>query len=137
MHKQLIDWIVKYIESRDAFSKSLLSTEVKNDRILFTFKDKKQLYLIMPELKGSLFNELSDQKVITCVALNTEENFDFTVQNWKKLLIKNFSLLFVDLEYNSKWVLSPYFHNKIADQESLEAGLRALADAARGKVFVL
>tara|TARA_Y100000031_G_C8243653_1_gene396953 strand:- start:2377 stop:2790 length:414 start_codon:yes stop_codon:yes gene_type:complete len=137
MQKELIEWIVNYIKSKDAFSKTLLSTDIREDRILFTYKDRKHLYLIRPKLDAFRKEDVQKDETVTCVTINSEENLLFLVKHWNTFLIPKLSLFFIDLDHSSRWVVSPLVHNRIADPESLEQGLRALADAAQGKIFIL
>lgn len=65
----------------------------------------------------------------TLVCFNTQENFDVVLKNWKNLVeLKNFNIYFVNpfSKTDKIWIVFPSTHNLVADEASLELGLRTM-----------
>jgi hypothetical protein len=132
--KELIEWAENYIKNRDLTLRKIISLKVdeKSNVIDVKFKDKTVRHQIYNELNDTIFAGAGN-RVIIC--LNSKENFNFLIKNWGKLSkIKDFSIIFVNLKHNDKWLINPYVHSMIADPDSLEAGLKAMFDAANGEL---
>ncbi len=131
---ELLEWSENYLKNRDLTLRKIVSLKVdeKNDLIDVKFKDKAVKHHIYPILDEKVLNG-TGSRVIVC--LNSKENFDFLIKNWGKISkIKDFSMLFVNLKHNDKWLINPYVHSMIADPESLESGLKTMFDAANGDI---
>jgi hypothetical protein len=132
---ELLDWTNKYLKNRDLTLRKIVSMKIddKQNFIDVKFKDKEVKHHVFSTLSDKITSLGSGSKVIMC--LNSDENFKFLTKNWNKLSkIKDFSIIFVSLENNDKWLINPYVHSLIADPESLESGLRAMFDAANGEL---
>ena len=133
---ELTEWTENYLRNRDLTLKKIVSmkTDEKNSLITIRFSDKEVKHYILPLLSERIFKLTAGNIIVVC--LNSRENFDFLIKNWSKLSkIKNYSIIFVNLKDNDKWLINPYVHNLIADPESLESGLKAMFDAANGEVL--
>lgn len=131
---ELLHWTENYLKNRDLTLRKIVSMKVdeKNNIIDVKFKDKSVKYHILPSISEQILTE-TDRRVI--VSLNSKENFNFLIKNWSKISkIKDFSILFVNLKHNDKWLINPYVHSMIADPESLESGLKTMFDAANGDI---
>lgn len=131
---ELLHWTENYLKNRDLTLRNIVSMKVdeKNNIIDVKFKDKSVKYHILPLISEQILTE-TGRRVI--VSLNSKENFDFLIKNWDKISkIKDFSILFVNLKHNDKWLINPYIHSMIADPESLESGLKTMFDAANGDI---
>lgn len=131
---ELLEWTENYLKNRDLTLRKIVSLKVdeKNSVIDVKFKDKAVKHQVYVELNDKIFLGVGS-RVIVC--LNSKDNFDFLIKNWSKLSkIKDFSIIFVNLKHNDKWLINPYVHSMIADPESLESGLKAMFDAANGEL---
>jgi len=131
---ELLAWTENYLKNRDLTLRKIVSMTVdnKNNFIDVKFNDKTVKYIIFPILSDQALSGVGNR---TVVCLNSTENFNFLIKNWAKLSkIKDFSMLFVNLNSNDKWLINPYVHSLIADPESLESGLKTMFDAANGDI---
>lgn len=130
----LLEWTENYLKNRDLSVRKIVSmkTDEKNNLIDVKFKDKSVKHHILPVLSEQTLTGTGSRVI---VSLNSKENFDFLIKNWGKISkIKDFSILFVNLKHNDKWLINPYVHSMIADPESLESGLKTMFDAANGDI---
>lgn len=132
IHKFLVDWVKTYIKNKDVVNKSI--ENIKEDKdfdLIVNYKDKEEFYIIEAFIKdiNLILNKLVNNKVITLIVFNSEENFNFIVGNWKKFIdLSNFKIIFVNpfSEMDEKWIIKPYMHHKICDESSLRLGLKSM-----------
>lgn len=125
---ELKEWIIGKIKHKDIFTRKLKDIKEDKDFLLIEYIDKKSQVFIMPELD---VGELSPEKDYSTeiITLNSKENFDILLKQWKKLAkIENLKIFFVNpkLEHDNFWIINPYIHNMITDKGSLKQGLTAL-----------
>jgi len=73
-----------------------------------------------------------DDEHPTYVVLNAKQNIDFVIKHWKELIkYEKLSIIFVDLNVNKRWILHPYTHNKVCDDQNLKNGLISLYSSLR------
>lgn len=122
----LKEWTVHYVKHKDLIHRKLVDYEIKEDSIEFKYKDGIKIYIVRDNLDDSV---LKLDGVFVC--LNTEENLEFLIDFWRHLVNnKEVSILFVNIVTGSKWMINPHTHDKIADPDTLEQGLRAMFEAA-------
>lgn len=135
MNTSLKDWTIAYVKHKDSAFKKLVNYTEGKEYIDFKFKDKTNRHFILERIDAEVLTKIKDCDHKTVVCLNTEENYQFLIKEWKKLAsIKNLMLIFVNLKTGDKWLINPHVHAMIADPESLETGLRTMYDTANGKV---
>jgi len=124
----LKEWTVNYLKHRDIILKTIIKINEESDKLVVKFKDKVQVFLLIPSLDDSLINEINN-KQINVIVLNSKENLNFLINKWKKLVkFENLKFFFVNpfSELEKKWFISPYVHNKICDDDSLKQGLKTM-----------
>ena len=127
--KFLREWTISYVKHRDMLAKNIVNIKEAQDRVIIKLKDKKQIFLIRPIADDSLIEEINKDKNIGIVMLNSKENLDFLIKNWSKLIkFEKLTLFFVNplSVLEKKWFISPYIHNKICDEDSLNLGLKTM-----------
>jgi hypothetical protein len=131
MLDELKEWSINFVKHRDMFNKKLVDFKVLQDMIEFEFKDKKHLYIILPDLGDGLKERVKDG-FITIVCLNKKNNLDYVIKNWN-MFIKNkkLNLIFVNPHINDKWILNPSVHDMVSDHESLTQGLKTLFEGVQ------
>ena len=135
MASPLLEWTETYLKHKDLTLKRIISIErdEKSSILDVRFKDKQARHYVLPQLSERILSLPPGNKVIVC--LNTEENFSFLIKNWAKISkIKDFSMIFVNIDHNDKWLINPYIHSMIADPESMESGLRTMFETANGNI---
>jgi hypothetical protein len=133
----LTEWSVNYVKHRDLLDRKLLDFEIKDSTIKFRFKDKEVYYFIEDTLGEDIFKRFEKKEPKTIVCNHNQQNFDFLVNNWNDFAkIENLVIIFYNEKNQDKWLINPFMHNKIADSKKLKQGLKALYDAAEGKVFL-
>ena len=126
----LKEWAVNYLKHRDIILKTIVSINEEADKIIVEFRDKEQVFLVIPNLDKSLIEDIKN-KNLSIISLNSKENLNFLTDNWKKLVkFENLKFFFVNpfSEPDKKWFISPYVHNKICDENSLKLGLKTMFD---------
>lgn len=131
VHRFLADWVKVYVKSKDAVDNSIESvTEGKESDLIVKYKDREEFYIILPFIKDdSVLNKLTNDKIIILVVFNSKENFEFIAENWKRFIdLPDFRIMFVNpfSEMDEKWVIKPYMHHKICDEDSLKLGLKSM-----------
>ncbi len=124
----LKEWAVNYLKHRDIILKTIVSINEEADKIIVEFRDKEQVFLVIPNLDKSLIEDIKN-KNLSIISLNSKENLNFLTDNWKKLVkFENLKFFFVNpfSEPDKKWFISPYVHNKICDENSLKLGLKTM-----------
>jgi len=124
--QDLKNWIIEFLKHKDIFTKSLVAIKEKRHDVLVTYKDKEILYIVREDLSLAV-EEVKDNVCI--VTLNTRDNLDILIKHWHQLVKHpELTIYFVntDSEAEKKWIIRPYLHNKIADEDSLKVGLSSL-----------
>lgn len=138
--EELKDWLKGYVKHRDVFLKSIQLIDDNEDGFTVKFKDRETIYIIIPTLTDlNAIIEKSEEQLQTVIAvLNIKKNLDFLILNWHKLdSDPNLTFFFInpDSKKDLCWIIRPYQHSKIADEDSLKTGLLALfesVDACKG-----
>jgi hypothetical protein len=137
MDESLKEWTINYIRHKDVVSGKLveIDSDSKKDFLTVKFKDKTVKHYIVTKLDEKVMSLLNNPDYKVIVTFNNEENFNFLVKHWEKIsVVKNLTVIFVNLKINDKWIINPYLHSMIADPESIETGLRTMFDTANGKI---
>ena len=131
----LKEWFIRFLQNRDLVRKNIVgigSEEGFDFKV--NYKDKAVNFLIIPILERSILeiiNNESNNGNLGVVALNNFQNIKFLYVNWEKFKGMRFlSLYFVNPFSNADkaWILNPYIHDRICDKNSLEMGLKAMAE---------
>jgi len=127
----LKEWAVSYVKHRDMITKNIVNIKEEQDKVIVKFKDKEKVFLIMPIVNSSVIEKINKGKNTGIIILNSKENLDFLIYNWKKLVkFQKLTFFFANpfSELEKKWFISPYVHNKICDENSLKLGLKTMFD---------
>ena len=108
----LMDWAREFIKNKNLIAKNLNAIEEKGSELLVKYRDREQVVLIRPVLQ-SFYDALkyfaADEDMhLAVVTFNTPEASNPFSQTDKK------------------WIIYPYTHSKICDEDSLEMGLRSM-----------
>ena len=129
MSETLIVWAETYFKHKDMFEKKLENINQEKNSLVLKYKDRKDIVLVNAVLEEDVFDKIKqakDYKKIFVVCSYSNTNTDFLVKNWKKLLRKNFILIFANIKTNNKVLINPFIHNNICDQDNLENAIRTL-----------
>ncbi len=125
----LRDWTKQYVKNKDLILRKLVDFEEGEESIIFHFKDKDVEYLIDENLgpKTISFISRKGQKMVVCIA--NKKNLDFLTTKWNKLkVVSDLSLVFADVNNTNKWVINPFVHSRICDEDALKKGLKSMYD---------
>ena len=132
-HSFLLEWAITFIRNKDIVSKKIEKIENAKDGFDFyvKYKDKEQYFIIAPNIKeiGPIIQKLNNDAHFCIVTLNSRENLNIIIKNWKKLVdFKFLSIIFTNpfSTLDKKWIIFPHTHNKICESSSLEAGLKSM-----------
>lgn len=131
----LMEWTIDYIKNKDILIKNIERIEKNKDGfdIVVKYKDNVNFFIIIPLVKDveEVIKKVDKEGHYSLVMLNNKENFDIIVDNWKMLVdFKGLCIYFVNpfSQSDKKWMVFPYTHNRICDENSLENGLKAMFD---------
>ncbi|HLC97053.1 MAG TPA: hypothetical protein VJH97_07080 [Candidatus Nanoarchaeia archaeon] len=130
----LKEWIIQLIRNRDVVARKLVAIEDDPSFDLkVIYKDKEQYICVKPLLADMemILSKMSPDKHYAIVTANTLGNFNLLLQFWDKMVAFRFlCLYFVNPFSNTdkKWIIYPYTHSQICDEESLKVGLRSIFD---------
>jgi len=135
IHSQLVDWAINYLKNKDLISRKIELIEKNRDGFDFyiKFKDKEQFFVVDPVIGdiGKILSKFDPERYFGLFVLNTKHNLDILVKNWGEFVkIKNLGIYFVNpfSQLDKKWIIYPYTHNSICEQNALERGLKTMFD---------
>lgn len=133
VHSFLADWTVNFIKNKDIIAKKIEQIENGKDGfdLYVKYKDREQYFIIAQNIIDidSIVQRINNNSHFSIVTLNSKENFEIIVKNWRRLTdFKFLSIIFVNpfSEIDKKWVVFPHTHNKICDESSLKNGLKSM-----------
>ncbi|MFH1591625.1 MAG: hypothetical protein ABIC95_06910 [archaeon] len=129
----LRDWTERLVRHRDLFTKTLVSLEPQGEDLIGKTKSDTTTYIIDPlgERLADVLSKADSTSRFTFICFNTVEALDALLACWKTAAAcPHLLMYFVNptVSGEMKWVLRPHAHERISDPESLELGLRTLAD---------
>jgi len=132
-HSFLVDWVIRFLENGDMVRKNIVSIEKNKNRFDFIikYKDKTKYFIVNPFLEEDILNKIKEDTYFVVISLNNALNVAFVYNNWKKLIKYRFlSLYFINpfSKLDKVWTLTPYTHDKICEKDSLELGLKTMAE---------
>ncbi|MBW3011220.1 hypothetical protein KY335_03425 [Candidatus Woesearchaeota archaeon] len=132
----LKDWTLTYLKNRDVLLKRISKIEDLDQYLLVSNKDETHIVVIVKEnisdIKPILdqFRDLEKKHKadkLTLVVLNQKENVNMVVKEWEKLIVfPTLSIVFANPKANSRWIIAPYVHNRIADPKNLKQGIMSM-----------
>lgn len=124
----LTEWTTQNIKFRDCLKKQIKDVKVSEGKIIVTEKKGDlKTYLIKEDL-SELITKIKDETTIL-VCLNNQKNTQSIITNWEKLKkYQKLTIICVNINSNNNWTIHPNTHDKITDKESLEEGIKALAE---------
>jgi len=125
----LKEWTELYFRNKDMMQKQLKRVIQNTDSVVLGYIDKKVQVLVMPNLDSltDLYRHAIDDPLVV-VTFNTRENLDGVIAQWQKLITYvHLQIYFVNPWVSeNKWIIDPYVHSKIADEDALKQGLESL-----------
>ena len=129
----MVEWTENFLKNKDILTKKIVSIERNKGGfdLFIKYKDREQYVSVVAELKNldSIINKINNNSYFTIVALNSKENFEALLKNWKRLVdFKFLSIMLVNpfSGLDKKWIIFPCTHHKICDESSLELGLKSM-----------
>ncbi len=125
----LQDWFKLFLENRDLMLRKIVKITEHKGKLDFEFKDKRQIFMIFPNLEECNVADLEDIENIGIVTFNTEENLKWLIKRWDGLArITTLVVYFVNpfSQLDKRWIVHPHTHNKICESDSLAQGLRSM-----------
>ncbi|MFB6197386.1 MAG: hypothetical protein ABEI52_03825, partial [Halobacteriaceae archaeon] len=109
-----------HVRHQDMMEQALEGFDSTGDGLVFHYEDGDDIYSLQETLS------ICDVDVIVC--LNTEENKEELVEAWDTAIEIDPKIIFVNPKENSKWIVKPSLHDRVADPENLEEGFDTLQD---------
>jgi hypothetical protein len=102
--------------------------KVGADRIeILTKEDTKEWVMSVPDLSKLDAKAVKEPTIF--VTLNKKGNLKFLADSWKAIsAVKEISIIFInpDSQLDTKWIIRPYVHSRICDDNSLKLGLKSM-----------
>lgn len=129
----ILEWAKHYYKHRDTIFRKIDNMEQSPDKLTIMYKDGSvEVVLPSPDLEKVDLSKINP--LTTVVTLNTKGNFNVLVDKWKQFAAaKDLKIIFFNSksELEERWIIKPYFHNKIADEKSLKQGLKAMFETVQ------
>ena len=127
----LSQWTVNFVKTKDVFQRKLLDYKENGDTIIFNFKDGPQAFLIKSILDAAVVKFASEKGARKVVCSSDQANLKFLISNWKSFAGNpHLTFIFVRLSDNAKWLINPYVHSRVCDDEALVLGLNSMYSSA-------
>lgn len=123
----LQEFIIHYVQAKDAFHKTLKSYEEKEGFIEFEFKTGKIPYYISKDISTINLESIKNipKKFIICD--NTLKNVEYLISNWKSFAeITGLIVMFANSEQNEKWLINTNMHSRVTEEKDIKSGLLGL-----------
>ena len=132
-HSYLVEWTASFVKNKDVIARKIENIEKNKDGfdLYVKFKDKEQFFIISPSINNLdlIIPKLKSDSHFCIVTLNSSENLDSLIKNWRRLIeFKFLSVVFVNpfSQLDKKWIIYPHTHHKICDESSLKTGLKSI-----------
>ncbi len=132
-HSFLVEWTVNFVKHKDTLAKKIEKIEKNKDNfdLYVKYKDREQYFIILPTINDidSIIPRVNNNSHFTIVTLNSKSNFELILKNWSRLVsFKFLNIIFANpfSELDKKWIIFPYTHQRICDENSLETGLKSM-----------
>lgn len=128
----LLEWAINFVKSKNAFIGTLQNFEkCKDFDAKAVYSDKEEYILAEPTIKDidKLISALPKDKNVLLFVLNSFDNFNSVVENWKRFAdLENLTIYFVNMfsHTEKKWAIKPKVHDLISDSKSLKSGLNSM-----------
>lgn len=123
------EWAITFVKHRDLhFRKIKEIKDIDGNFFEAINKDNSIIeYIVSDKLTDKEVSKIDEKKKQFIIIENTVHNIKETVTKWKKLVMnQELTMVFVNINKNDKFIIKPYVHNKITEEESLEQGLLTL-----------
>ena len=131
MNQFLVDWCIRFLENRDTIRREIVSVgERKETSFSINYKNTTKQFLIAPKLDAEVLKMIGEEPSGFFI-LNNVYNISFIITHWQRLSSKkNLMLYFINPFSNQDkaWAINPYVHNMVCDPDSLELGIKAMAE---------
>ncbi|MGE0793255.1 MAG: hypothetical protein AB7V77_03710 [Candidatus Woesearchaeota archaeon] len=124
----IYEWTKHFVGFKIRNKKNII-TKFETDKIIIEENKEFTKYFIDEKIENCLKkweNDSDKDKInkLIYVCLNSQKNIEDVYVKWSKFIENpNLTVIFVDLIKDSKWLIKPYIHDKIADKDNLKEGL--------------
>ena len=132
-HSFLVEWTVNFVKHKDMLAKKIEKIEKNKDGfdLYVKYMDREQYFIITADIADidAIIQKADNDRYFSIVALNSKNNLNIVMKSWHKLVhFKFLNIIFVNpfSEIDKKWIIFPYTHQKISDENSLETGLKSM-----------
>ncbi|MBN2421521.1 hypothetical protein JXB27_04550 [Candidatus Woesearchaeota archaeon] len=129
----LKEWMIRYLKNKDIITKKIVGVEEFDDSFKIARSDKEIVFFVEPFLIDlNFFDELKKPEHRALVCFHTKKNFNVFLTKWKEFVGvgRNFAVYFVNpfSKLERVLILNPHTHALISDDDSLEQGLKTMAE---------
>lgn len=114
------EWAISYFKHRDLFERKIAKIEEESGMLVINNKDGTKKQCVVQQ-------EVSCVDADIIVTANTKQNLDYLLAHWDKFVAKEGQkIIFANPKTNEKWIIVPSNHARVAEKESLRAGLETM-----------
>jgi hypothetical protein len=126
----LIEWTNIFIDHLNAFKRDLESKSTSGNTVHCVYRQKGEHDFIVFEKLDLASVEKTGHGSVTLVCLNTKDNLDFIVKNWKGYIVNpKLKIIFANPKVNMQWSIIPAVHNNITEDKTLKTGLKSISES--------
>lgn len=123
----LKEWTIHFVKNKDLIHKNLVDYEEQGETLVFHFKNKEHKYFVLHDLDDSVISFIKQSGFKTVVCIAKKDNLKFLIDNWHSFKsVENLNLIFVRISDNKRWIINPFVHSRICDDNSLVLGLETM-----------
>lgn len=132
MRNFVTDWAIHYLKHKDILTEKIDKIKPTKEGLHVLYKDgSEKIVLVEPFIEDfrARLDDVDTSKDVLIVVFNSKENFDALQKDWEALIeFSKVTIIFINpfSMMDTKWIISPYFHTRIADPDSLDSGLKSL-----------
>ena len=132
----MVEWAINYEKHRDIILKKIKNIDRNADgyNLKISYKENEKFILVMSSLANAeeIRFRLKEGRSVTIITLNSKQNMDFLIDNWKLLIDSpELTIMFINpfSLTDHRWIIRPYIHNKIAENSVLKKGIKTMFEA--------
>ncbi len=128
---EYLSWAKIFAVQKDAFKKEILNVEISNDFLKIIKKKSIEKYISVGKnnIRKIYSKNTIDCDLIWFVCDNSTSKIKEILDLWEEIKLNNkIRFIFLNIKDGNKWLLNPYSHALVIDEENLENSLISISN---------